>query len=67
MVGLFGNSTGSISNIGLINVNIKGGNSGVGGLAGGARAVSNCYSTGSVTGTQYVGGLIGMHGSWYYS
>ena len=59
MVGLFGYCTGAISNLGLINVNVTGGNTGAGGLAGGASSVSKCYSTGTVSGTQYVGGLVG--------
>ncbi len=59
--GPFGYSSGTISNLGVINVNITTGSSDVGGLAGYAKTVSNCYSTGSVTGTQYVGGLIGLH------
>ena len=64
-VGLFGYITGSgseIKNVGLINVNITGGNY-VGGLVGtlngGGTSISNCYSTGSVSGVDWVGGLVG--------
>ncbi|MCX6717589.1 MAG: hypothetical protein NTU76_02860, partial [Candidatus Taylorbacteria bacterium] len=65
-VGLFGflsddYSTGSISNLGLINVNITG-NEYVGGLAGYSftgGTITKSYSTGIVTGSSSVGGLIG--------
>ena len=62
-VGLFGYIECSISNIGLTNVNITGGDY-VGGLIGREYAdghtTSNCYVTGSVTGIgNYIGGLAG--------
>jgi hypothetical protein len=60
-VGLFGSVSGNISNIGLINVNVKGVSS-VGGLIGSSyiATISNSYSTGNVTGgSSSVGGLIG--------
>jgi hypothetical protein len=63
-VGLFGFSMGSISNLGLVDVNIFGGNA-VGGLVG-ALADSdtlNSYVTGSVNGLNAVGGLVGSIGS----
>ncbi len=60
--GLFGTSTGDIRRIGLVNVNITGGNL-VGALAGynGGR-VTESYATGSVSGIHKVGGLIGENG-----
>nr|MCS5651932.1 hypothetical protein [Candidatus Neomarinimicrobiota bacterium] len=61
-IGLFGYTLGStIKDLGVINVNIAGG-SRTGGLVGYNKfsSVSNCYSTGSVTGTDFVGGLSGM-------
>jgi hypothetical protein len=59
-VGLFGCvfSPGLIQDIGVVNVTVIGGDS-VGGLMGSGDTVSNCYSTGSVTGNKYVGGLTG--------
>jgi len=64
-VGFFGSlSNCTIKNIGLINASVTGDIS-VGGLVGYAWigcTVSNCYTTGSVTGlTQNVGGLIGSN------
>jgi len=60
--GLFGRTlNANISNIGLIDVNITG-NTLVGPLVGlaGTTSITNCYtSSGTVTGTQYVGGLVG--------
>ncbi|MDP3790687.1 MAG: GLUG motif-containing protein, partial [Candidatus Omnitrophota bacterium] len=68
-VGLFGTAAGTFANlylrnIYLTNVNITGQNN-VGALVGyiynGNSTISNCYSTGTVTGTgSYVGGLIGQ-------
>jgi hypothetical protein len=60
-VGLFGGSSGDISNLGLINVNISGSDV-VGGLVGyqTGGTVSNSYSTGNVTGVGVgTGGLVG--------
>ena len=61
-VGLFGSTAmGTIQNIGVTNVNIKG-QSEVGGLVGGAgwTAIVNSYSTGKVEGSgDLVGGLAG--------
>ncbi|MCD8377999.1 MAG: hypothetical protein LUB59_04330 [Candidatus Gastranaerophilales bacterium] len=59
--GLFASTNGAtIENVGLKNVDISG-NSSVGALIGNAydTNVENCYSTGSVSGSQKVGGLIG--------
>ena len=69
-IGLFGrigvdaNSATTIQNLGLTNVSITGNND-VGALVGfkrpGMLTVSNCYSTGSVTGTNSIaGGLVGQ-------
>ncbi|MBL7136328.1 MAG: T9SS type A sorting domain-containing protein [Candidatus Marinimicrobia bacterium] len=62
-IGLFGYTNGAtIQNLGVTNVNITGDNY-VGGLVGrinSSSTVSNCYSTGSVSGSRYyVGGLLG--------
>jgi hypothetical protein len=60
-VGLFGfvDDGGHIENIGVVNVNVIGDHS-VGGLVGeDCGTVSNSYSTGSLTGRQFVGGLVG--------
>jgi len=60
-VGLFGylHSGGSVSDLGVENVNVTGG-SYVGGLVGrSAGDVSNSVSSGTVTGTDSVGGLVG--------
>ena len=63
-IGLFGYNIGTISNLGLTNVNITGGYR-VGGLVGidnpGAN-ITNVYTTGSVTAnTGDGGGLVGIH------
>lgn len=61
-IGLFGRIEGAtIENLGLINVNVTGGNS-TGSLVGDqweSSLIVNCHSTGSVTGLNYVGGLVG--------
>jgi hypothetical protein len=61
-VGLFGHFApgGKVTQVGVENVNITGGEN-VGGLVGYSwnGTVSNSYSTGSVTGDKYVGGLVG--------
>jgi len=64
-IGLFGNTGGSakISNLGLVNVDITGGDY-VGGYGGEVSGtITKCYSTGSVTGGDYVGGFIGLNNS----
>ncbi len=65
-VGLFGLTTGNISNLGLIDVSITGHND-IGALVGSSYVwgssvtISNCYSTGSVVGSGWgAGGLVGM-------
>ena len=62
-VGLFGltNSGSEIKNVGLEEVNVNG--SCAGGLVGGTDGgtIANCYSSGSVRGDRYVGGLVGIN------
>ena len=61
-VGLFGylNGSATVDSLALVGVNISG-KSYVGALAGiSAAKITNCFSSGSVTGTgQYIGGLVG--------
>jgi hypothetical protein len=60
-IGLFGYVyCGQIRNLGMVNVNITGGDS-VGGLVGnnGGGTLTACYATGVVSGTSWVGGLVG--------
>ena len=65
-VGLFGyvGTGGQIRSLGVENVNVIGG-SDVGGLVGYSNdgSISNCYSTGAVSGFSDVGGLAGSGGS----
>ncbi|MBQ4260080.1 MAG: bacterial Ig-like domain-containing protein [Lachnospiraceae bacterium] len=63
--GFFGYSTGTISNLGIINSYIKG-NQYVGGVAGYIRngIINNCYNMGITTGNYSVGGITGAS---YYS
>ena len=63
--GLFRINNGNIIDLGVINVNISGRyRYYVGGLVGtNFGTVSNCYSTGSVIGGTYVGGLVGLNKS----
>ena len=57
---LFGFSTGTIRDIGLVGESVTG-NYDIGGLVGSGRGVvANAYSSGSVTGFTWVGGLIGQ-------
>ena len=63
--GLFGVNHGSIKNLGLENFTVSG-SAFVGGLVGyNGYSISNCYSTGTVSGgsnSSYVGGLVGYNG-----
>ncbi|MCJ7778355.1 MAG: hypothetical protein MUP16_08590 [Sedimentisphaerales bacterium] len=60
-VGLFGMSSNTIKNVGLVNVNITGSYY-VGGLVGyNYGIITNSSATGSVTGTIGVGGLVGTN------
>jgi hypothetical protein len=65
-LGLFGRlgsvgSSGEVRDLGLADVNVTGSGDHVGGLVGYeyASTVSRCYSTGTVAGNDYVGGLVG--------
>ncbi len=61
-LGFFRFLTGTVHNLGLVNVNITGTSGYVGALAGAilsGSVVEQVYATGSVTGTAYNGGLIG--------
>jgi len=71
-LGLFGRlaSGAEVKNLRLVDVNIKGLGVWVGGLAGGngtwdasGGIVTNCSSTGTVSGNDFVGGLLGYN--WY--
>ena len=68
-LGLFGKIDGGavIIKLGLENLSITGTGSYIGGLVGynWYDSLSQCYSSGTVTGTKYVGGLVGY--SWYGS
>jgi hypothetical protein len=61
-IGVFGNSSGIIENVSLVDVDVNAsGCSYVGGLAGyNEGTIGNCNSTGAVTGGYYVGGLAGV-------
>ena len=62
--GLFGDTSGAITNLGVLNVNIIG-RSSVGGLAGSnSGTITNSYATGTVKGSSSndsVGGLVGLN------
>ena len=67
-LGLFGYvaNDGEIKNLGIENFSITGGDSSyyLGGLVGNSNgSISNCYSTGSVSGYSGVGGLVGYNDS----
>jgi len=66
--GMFGYITGdrevsgTIQNLGLVNVTITGNADYVGGIAGGNEsAITNCFVTGSISGGNYVGGIAGIN------
>ena len=64
-IGLFGYTSGAvIDSVGVVNENITGQDE-VGGLVGinYSSTISNSYSTGSVSGSGYVGGLVGYSSS----
>lgn len=71
-LGLFGlvNASGKITNLGLEDVNIIGGDDSyyLGGLCGlnYAGTISNCYATGNVNGNVNTGGLVGLISSFVY-
>jgi filamentous hemagglutinin family protein len=60
-VGLFGYATGTIRNLGLVDATV-GGRCFVGALAGmNGGDISSSYNTGAVSGSYYVGGLVGRN------
>jgi hypothetical protein len=66
-VGLFGvvDGTGVVRNVGVIDADVSGGDYRVAVLTGTNRgSILNCYSTGSVSGGQWVGGLVGLNDGW---
>lgn len=67
-IGLFGATSASIANVGLVNVNATG-KGAVGGLAGEiwSGVISDSYVTGNVAGSDFVGGLVGNSGSYQVS
>ena len=65
-LGLFGQlgkwpTAAEVRDLGLVGVNVSGSGDHVGGLVGDnfSGSVTRCYSTGAVTGNDYVGGLVG--------
>ena len=63
LVGMISRNTGTIKNIGVVDCNITGGNL-TGAICGsneGGELVGQCYSTGSVTGGEQVGGVSGRN------
>jgi hypothetical protein len=62
-LGLFGRtSNAEVKNLGVVDVNIVGSGDNVGGLVGlNDGSIANSYSTGSVSGMNCVGGLVGRH------
>ena len=65
-LGLFGrlSSGAEVKDLGVVDVNITSSGDQVGGLVGDNEGyVTHCYSTGAVTGVNYVGGLVGSNGA----
>jgi len=61
--GLFGTNAGILRNVGLLNVDMNGGND-TGALAGSnAGVIHRAYTTGTVYGIDNVGGLVGLNGA----
>jgi hypothetical protein len=58
-VGLFAVASGTIKNLGLLNVSITGANF-VGAIGGQVNVINNCFSTGAVNGGNNVGGIAGF-------
>ena len=60
-IGLFGSSSGTIRNVGLVNASIAGGTY-VGALVGANHGqIENAHATGGVAGANNVGGLVGLN------
>jgi len=58
--GMFGYLTGNVKNLGLINVNIQGNRTYVGGIAGQSEGnIQNSFVSGSISGRGHVGGIVG--------
>ena len=69
-VGLFGNNSGTIQNVGVVDSYFNGKNY-VGGVCGmnqkknkGEVTLANCYNKGTVSGTSYVGGVCGYNSAY---
>jgi hypothetical protein len=66
-LGLFGGLGGQVRNLGVVDINITSPGSHVGGIV--ARnyegTLTNCHSTGIVSGDSFVGGLVGFNGDPY--
>ena len=63
-LGLFGQLSGAdVKNLGVVDLNITGSGGSVGGLVGwnNGGTVTQCYSTGAVSGVDRVGGLVGSN------
>jgi len=64
-LGLFGQleSTAEVRNLGVVDANVTGSGNYVGGLVGSNNegSITSSYSTGSVSGSSYVGGLVGRN------
>ncbi|MFW6144234.1 MAG: DUF2341 domain-containing protein, partial [Candidatus Natronoplasma sp.] len=63
-IGLFGGSTGSVKDVGILNVDVRGNGTNVGGLVGVNLlngVLERSYVTGSVRGSDRVGGLVGSN------
>jgi len=58
-IGLFGVATGVIRNLGVIDADVNG-MFGTGIIAGIATTIENCFTTGSVSGSYVVGGIVGQ-------
>jgi hypothetical protein len=66
-LGLFGRiaGEGEISNLGVVDVNITGSGGWIGGLVGSNEwMLTRCHSSGRVSGTWTVGGLVGVNGTY---
>ena len=64
-VGLVGYLNGTIKNLGVIvNINAKDNVGGLAGISSGEKSIiENCFVSGTVTGSKYVGGLVGRNWS----
>ncbi len=61
-LGLFGQLSGEVKDLGVVDVNITGSGDYVAGLVGwNSGAVTRCHSTGAVSSNSHVGGLVGVN------